>query len=167
MKRIVEGELLRDEAKSILTGRTPSLQEQSYGRSSESIDQRPKHFIGSLGDFDAQFRLNLAHGHLDHAARQIRLLAAVYRAQAIDLDFGRLTGDRALNGRAGDLARSLIDTVLPCLKGAQTRVESGIPGDFHERNSILQRINSAIEADLLEKDPTKTLMAQCLAIGKI
>ncbi len=81
--------------------------------SGERIDQRAKHFIGCLGDFDAQFHLELALGHLDHVAGQIRLLAAVYRTQTIDLNLGGLTGDRTLDGVVGDLTRSLIDTVLP------------------------------------------------------
>ncbi|CAI8887960.1 hypothetical protein EMIT0P201_20695 [Pseudomonas chlororaphis] len=103
------------------------------GGSSVGVDQRTEHFIGGLGDFHAQLRLDLAHGHLDHIAGQVRLLAAVDGSQALDLDFGRLAGDRTFDGRAGDLAGGLIDTVLPGLHGTQAGVESGIPGNFHGR----------------------------------
>lgn len=95
-------------------------------RSGKRINQRPEHFVGRLGDIHAQLHLELALGHIDHVAGHVRLLATVHRTQAIDLNFGRLAGDRTLDRVVGDLAGGLIDAVLPCLNSAQTGIERGI-----------------------------------------
>jgi len=70
--------------------------------------------------------LKFALGHFDHIAGQVRLPAAINRSQTIDLRLGGLAGDRALDHRVGDLPGGLIDTVLPCLKSAQTGIKSGV-----------------------------------------
>jgi len=98
--------------------------------SSVGVDQCAEHFIRSLGNLDPQFHLNLAHGHIDHAAGQVRTLAAIHAAQTIDLIHRCLRVGRALNGAAGDLAGTLIDTILPGLNGVQPGIESAVPGNF-------------------------------------
>ena len=132
--------------------------------SSVGIDQCAKHFIRGLGHVDAQFHLQFTLGHFHALAGDVRLLTAVHPTQAVDLGLRRLAAGSPFNVGGGDLAGGLIDAVLACADRAQARVISRASRNV--RGITPSCKPTIIEAEPGGKRPTKTLMAQCLVIGR-